>query len=999
MSNTSADHKGKMFEKRVANLFALLGYRVQRDVLVAGRQIDLLLEDRSGPLTRSYIAECKDQAAPVTTAQYDAFLGRLRTAKHEISPKIRGIIVSSVGFVKEAKAQSASDDVELVSISELETSVIDFRQYVSELVQRLESDPTLTHFVEPTVKREHLSIPESAYSQFEEWLLDPSLNQLTLLGDYGAGKSTLLKQLTLTMARRYQQGVLEEGARGRIPIFIDLRDYTQAISLKQIILDFLDANSIKLASYSAFEYVSREGQLLLILDGFDEMASRGNYQVTLRNFRALNKEAIGRAKIILSCRTHYFTTYQDVQKFHGQMLPPKSYTDLYREIAARRNFLITYLMEFETKQVEQYLQRRCGEHWYKVQSFIESTYNLLELSRKPVLLDLIVLSQDKIKSQNAEVNPGVLYQIYTDIWLSRNDWSTVIDATTKSALLERFAYLASRNPDFQLHYKAIPEMIKSWNKDIKDEDASEIDRELRTASFLVNDHAGNYRFSHKSFQEFFYAKFLLSEAKASNSSCWGEGFFRTEIYRFIRDLLVLMRDAMQDVIANLTAWAQNPDLNEYCQANAIKCLGGSPGNEITRALLRALRNSDSEITRRSAATALSYYKMDEVVETLIDVSTHNDSLYVRTNCLLALGKLNDEAGIDYLISILTGKNDQVKSQGLVREVLYVAAKNFDDDGPVKEFIRTAPIASSHRNTLEACLDLCAHRWSVEAEDYCNRLLESTDNPTLMAKAFSIISPEQRILFLPKIFGLIESYLKSKGSIYLITSLKGTKHPTVETQLCFLLEKYYSKPYLEHVEAILKVLSVDYPQTIQSNAPKWLQFNQPFTLRLQILEEYLKNRPQDGLDILASFLSPKERPRVKIRVLGLIYDYYTESIPDIVEKLWTLEPATAVKRHGLELLRKVNWNKALSLIIESGLKDSRTGTRVVVCSVLGAEPSREATDVLLGALQHDNSNWVRLQALRSLCAPGRDVSKAEIVLATADEVDRDVLNLRKELINE
>ena len=211
MDEHSTDVRGHAFERRVANLFELLGYFVDRDVLIGGRQVDLLLEDRRSILSNTYVVECKDQANPVSTAQYDSFLGRLRAAKNELSPKVRGIMVSSVGFVKEAKAQSRRDDVELLTISELEKSVIDFRQYVLDLIHNLEADSSLQYFIEPDLRREHLSVPQPAYAHLYEWLRDPLSNQMTLLGDYGTGKSTLLKHLALTMARRYQETAIEGG--------------------------------------------------------------------------------------------------------------------------------------------------------------------------------------------------------------------------------------------------------------------------------------------------------------------------------------------------------------------------------------------------------------------------------------------------------------------------------------------------------------------------------------------------------------------------------------------------------------------------------------------------------------------------------------------------------------------------------------------------------------------------------------------------------------------
>jgi len=94
MRTPESDQTGKSFEKRVAYWFSLLGYKVDLDISVAGRQIDIYAEDRSGPITRKYIVECKDQATPVTTAQYDAFRGRLNTARQVLDPKLRACLES-----------------------------------------------------------------------------------------------------------------------------------------------------------------------------------------------------------------------------------------------------------------------------------------------------------------------------------------------------------------------------------------------------------------------------------------------------------------------------------------------------------------------------------------------------------------------------------------------------------------------------------------------------------------------------------------------------------------------------------------------------------------------------------------------------------------------------------------------------------------------------------------------------------------------------------------
>ncbi|MCG8457468.1 MAG: hypothetical protein MI919_14435, partial [Holophagales bacterium] len=74
-----------------------------------------------------------------------------------------------------------------------------------------------------------------------------------------------------------------------------------------------------------------------------------------------------------------------------------------------------------------------------------------------------------------------------------------------------------------------------------------------------------------------------------------------------------------------------------------------------------------------------------------------------------------------------------------------------------------------------------------------------------------------------------------------------------------------------------------------------------------------------------------------------------------------------------------------------------GTRIVACALLGSETGKATTRALLQVLAKDPSPAVRMQALRSLCAPGRSLGREQIFAATADEPEQRVLRLRAELI--
>jgi len=991
----STTAQGRAFERRVGMLFELLGYRVDPDRLVAGRQVDLFLEDRSGPLTRLYIVECKDQANPVNTSQYDAFRGRLYAGRNELSPKLRGILVASVGFVKEVKAQAQHEDIELLTISELESSVIDFRQYVRDLIRQLQDTPALAHFVPPRLVREQLTVPEPAMGLVERWLADPEANQLTLLGDYGTGKTTFLQNLALHLARRYETEVIKGGARGRVPIFVDLKDYTQALSLKQIVLDLLDNHGIRAASYAAFEYILREGQALLILDGFDEMASRGNHQVTLRNFRELNRSALGRAKIVLSCRSHYFTDHRDMQRFLGRpglQEAPVVYTDLYREIAGRPNFLLTYLQEFDSREVDAYLENRCGRQAPRVREFIANTYNLEELSRRPVLLDMIVSSAGSLPQQTEPVTPGILYRIYTDIWLSRNDWSTLLDVETKRGLLEFFAAKAIGQEDAQLHFTEIPALIRAWRPGTTDVDEAEIDRELRTATFLVRDQGGEYRFSHSSFLEFFYSHYLVSAAARGDAGAWAAAVFRTEIYRFVQDLLALKE--AKPAFDRLLAWVTDPVLDPRARGYVVKCMSRLGHPSVTEALMEVLGSAAEPRLRRFAATALGYHPRPEVVRRLAELAgDESEDVLLRSNACLSLVRTGLDEGVAFLAARLAEHLQGRPLGSSILSMVFRAAKTTSRMDLVRACLQCASDPLADAQLLLLGLELCAARPCREGEELCQAVLVSTQNPRLALAAFASLPVDRRVSHFGRMETLLDRYPRHPNARQLVLALRDLDRPEVETFLLRLVDEH-SPLALDALE----VLSRDYPDAVRRHGPRWIGNlgRRTHQFKLHVAQAYAAQKPADGPEALRS-LFLRSRAVTKRGLLDLWFRFYPDALADFLREVWDREPVTLVKRHALELLLQVDREAAVELMLTQGIRDRRIGTRVAVCTILSAVRDERATEALLDRLRQDPSRYVRLQCLRSLAAPGRQVDRARLAEALAGEADPDVLTLRSQLL--
>ena len=115
--------------------------------------------------------------------------------------------------------------------------------------------------------------------------------------------------------------------RPRLPIVIPLRDYAKAVSVESLFSEFFfRKHEIPLPGYSAFEQLNRMGKILLIFDGFDEMAAKMDRQEMINNFWQLAKVVVPGSKAILTCRSEHFPEAREtsalleceVAGYHGE---------------------------------------------------------------------------------------------------------------------------------------------------------------------------------------------------------------------------------------------------------------------------------------------------------------------------------------------------------------------------------------------------------------------------------------------------------------------------------------------------------------------------------------------------------------------------------------------------------------------------------------------------------------------------------------------------------
>ena len=200
-------------------------------------------------------------------------------------------------------------------------------------------------------------------------------------------------------------------------------------------LDWSQLVAANLAAYrqaydpDKFEYMLRDGRIVLIFDGFDELVLRVTYQKALHHFENLLNAAIGQATVIITCRTEHFVSDKDVKQslFYST------------EQFGRHQFIS--LRKFEPQQIREFLQNRlrleaslkadanAPKTPEQIQFDVEERMTLLieikdlmGLSETPRLLGFITdLSPDELKSARDEndgtISSATLYRPLILRWL------------------------------------------------------------------------------------------------------------------------------------------------------------------------------------------------------------------------------------------------------------------------------------------------------------------------------------------------------------------------------------------------------------------------------------------------------------------------------------------------------------------------------------------------------------------------------------------------------
>ncbi|HYO13707.1 MAG TPA: pentapeptide repeat-containing protein [Thermoanaerobaculia bacterium] len=319
----------------------------------------------------------------------------------------------------------------------------------------------------------------------------------------------------------------ENPGQVRMPILIDLREGgSTTVTLENLLTHHFQRLSSQPVNPQALLHLNREGYLLLIFDGFDETIAYSEPSRYLENLRQILRAAEGKAKVLLTCRTHYFRDRPEALKRLGrvpEMTSSPGATRLYEELQERAGTEIGYVLEFREPQIEEYLKKALPPpaDWQDFREQIRRTYNLNELAERPFLLEIIVKTLPRLLEKGTAISLADLYETYCQSWFDHTDFRLRLTRDKKIVIVESLARLIWDSPENRVHYTVLADRVVDLFKDrpLTGYDKEQIDYEVRTALFLHRDAEGYYSFIHRSFLEFFIARTIRAGLAAGEPGC------------------------------------------------------------------------------------------------------------------------------------------------------------------------------------------------------------------------------------------------------------------------------------------------------------------------------------------------------------------------------------------------------------------------------------------------------------------------------------------------
>ncbi len=456
----------------------------------------------------------------VTPEVLDAFLRDVDAPYRRDDPGVRSALIYS-GSTRpplEVEAKAAARRVLLQSFTEYQ-GLIDFTGYLAWQQDRLEKDPVYPPALYVEQRAVFSTATDSGELRTEDALvelsrlLDSHLGRFILvLGDFGTGKTFLLRELARRMA-------LERATL--VPVLIEMRALEKASRLDALIAQHLSLSGMEQIDLQAFRYMLSEGRIVLLFDGFDELALRVSYERAAEHFATLIEAAQGDAKVIVTSRTQHFFSDKQVK------------LALAEQASRVSGYRLIKLQPFTQEQIQRFLVQRLQDETAAAQRFrlLDEVQDLLGLSQNPRMLGFIADIPEKdllaAKARDKKITSAGLYELLLQRWLV-NEFERShpkgalpgLDVAQRWRAVTELAMRLWQRTEKTVNVLDLPKDLIEAVRALSEHklDLEEARHQIGSGTLLVRDSQDNFSFIHQSVLEWLVAKVVAQELKQKGTA-------------------------------------------------------------------------------------------------------------------------------------------------------------------------------------------------------------------------------------------------------------------------------------------------------------------------------------------------------------------------------------------------------------------------------------------------------------------------------------------------
>ena len=515
MNNSTA--KGDSLRDKVYDLVKAAQKRsVEKEKNINGKKADVYFEDSSTfQKTLRIAVECKNYSKSFDRSLFGEIYNEYLPVKDAIDCLVIITINKPTSSVSESL--NSYDWIRHYTWSEFVSTLMDFSTYLQTLKARFANEGLEDYYV-PVITKEN----EDLDSVIQKWVEDENDCQArAILAGYGMGKSSFAKYTAYKFAN-----MVNAGTTKRIPIYLKLGEIYNEQSLDGLLGKHLASEYIVRGyNFELFQALNRNGLLLVILDGFDEMKHAMSKEEFAANLKQFDKLIVSKSKVLILGRPSAFISTNEYESAikgrensdHITISSVKSYKEI--ELAEfnqeQLEVFIPKYLEYENCQATQTEGISRSSRFIKERVIELFKGDFSELIGRPVHAKMLCMLAIRNEEKLEQFTRYKLYKSFLGEILKREYEKKARVQLDKEARKKFIQWVAWENwPTKGITGFTYDELKENPNykKDDVSKAGQDMLREQLVGSILDTKSHGVFFFSHRSFQEYLVAEYMLNNS-------------------------------------------------------------------------------------------------------------------------------------------------------------------------------------------------------------------------------------------------------------------------------------------------------------------------------------------------------------------------------------------------------------------------------------------------------------------------------------------------------